>query len=158
MTRTTARNERRNAPDSVAYELVWVAARLFRRFYGDWPQRVGLCAETRYPQYVRARGGHWLDVFEAPPTMLSTLLTLDDLRERPPEPIRPRHIAIEIAPIVTTHWNSETRRLEVERRPDDVWCSWGEDIAHFSVWLTAHGHHAILWEGDEAVLPRRHRT
>ena len=128
---------------------IQTAARVFKRFYGVYPSRMGLDYFTRLKEFgalhyvdtygwVEPRGGIRTIEYASFPDALA--------------PITMERVWIKIEPALfeplryTAHTNM---LIQQAKGRDEVLCAWDEISVHMSLWFTEHGYHAIVWDGLE---------
>ena len=146
---------RRADHDEIAYRMAWKAAHLFRKWFGNFPEHIGLDYRTRYREFTRERGDNMLTIIEPVLTPVTApLASLEMLAA--PSSFSMQYTSIRIDPLLfPDRAAAQASGMRVYLRvPDAVWCKRGEVTARLSLWFTESGWDAIMWDTWEKIRAR----
>ena len=130
------------------------AAHLFKRYYGDYPTRIGLDRLTRFREYC-SMYGTVLTIIEPDPLELlhwHPLVAVQEVSDTTPMHFRAKRTDIKIDMLLfidpVAHALHGTHVPLA--RPDEVWCQWEDsEPVKMSIWFSENSYDAIIWDSKE---------
>ena len=139
--------------DATAFHMACKAAYLFKRYYGDYPTRIGLDRLTRFREYV-ATHGVYLTIIEPDPLerLRQPLLVQEVSDDLLPQEVYYKRtlISIDMLLFIDPIAHALDGTHVPMAKPDAVWCQWEDsEPVKMSLWFSENGYDAIIWDSKE---------